>query len=343
MNVFERYLFLWVSLAILAGLLFGNLFYAFFETIAEIKIYEVNLVIAALIWVMIIPMMANVDFNRKTEYKKFINPLVVTLILNWLVKPALMFFFSFLILFIPNLFSESEWREYHAGLILLAAAPCTAMVFVWSSLCKGNKEFTLTQVAVNDIILIIAFVPIVSLLLSISNVSIPIETLILTVVVFVVIPFTIGQCIKTIDFSYWLGTRSKSIYKICNILPQISLLLIIILLFGTQADKIRTMPFLIGALSIPIVLQILTIALIGYLISIKMKIDFSLSAPSCLIAASNFFELAVATAISLFGLQSKAALATVVGVLVEVPIMLLIVYLLNYSRSFYENKILQKP
>jgi arsenite transporter len=339
MSVFERYLTVWVFLGIVAGIALGQLLPDVFHAIGRMDIANVNLPVGVLIWVMIIPMLMKVDFGALHEVRRQIRGIGVTLVVNWLVKPFSMALLAWL--FIRHLFAPllpaAQIDSYIAGLILLAAAPCTAMVFVWSRLTNGDPLFTLSQVALNDTIMVFAFAPIVGLLLGISSISVPWATLLTSVVLYIVIPVIIAQLIR-----FALMRNGRAIFEIvmARIGPcsTTALLATLVLLFAFQGKAILDQPLVIGLLAVPILIQVLFNSTLAYWLNRKLGERHDIACPSALIGASNFFELAVATAISLFGFESGAALATVVGVLIEVPVMLLVVRTVNATRGWYEAK-----
>jgi ACR3 family arsenite transporter len=344
MTVFERYLSVWVALCIVAGIALGHFFTVPFQIIGGMGIAKVNLPVAGLIWLMIIPMLLKIDFGALHHVKEHWRGVGVTLFVNWAVKPFSMAALAWL--FVYGLFSNwlpaAQLDSYVAGLIILAAAPCTAMVFVWSNLSSGEPHFTLTQVALNDTIMIFAFAPIVGLLLGISAISVPWDTLFLSVVLYIVLP---------VAFAQWWRKRllrrggEDALANVLNHLQPVSiiaLLATLVLLFGFQGEQILAQPLVIALLAVPILIQVYFNSGLAYLLNRKFKVAHCVAAPSALIGASNFFELAVAAAISLFGFQSGAALATVVGVLVEVPVMLSVVKIVNVTRNWYERE-LEKP
>lgn len=338
MRIFERYLTLWVAICIVIGIVAGQIFPSLFQTIGRIEIAQINLPVGLLIWVMIIPMLVKVDFNALHEVKQHMRGISITLIINWLVKPFSMAFLAWL--FIRNLFAPmlpaEQIDSYIAGLILLAAAPCTAMVFVWSRLSKGDPLFTLSQVALNDTIMLFAFAPIVALLLGISAIVIPWATLISSVVLYILMPLLIAQLWRRRLLQK--GQQAfDSAMKAIDPWSMSALLLTLVLLFAFQGEAILQQPLIIALLAVPILIQVLFNSSLAYWLNKKAGEKHSIACPSALIGASNFFELAVATAISLFGFHSGAALATVVGVLIEVPAMLLVVHIVNRSRNWYEN------
>ncbi|MEM8844289.1 MAG: ACR3 family arsenite efflux transporter [Pseudomonadota bacterium] len=341
MSIFERYLTIWVAICMIAGMLLGNYSPDTFQTIASVEIAKVNIPVAIFVWMMIIPMLMKIDFKSLHQVKQHWKGIGVTLFVNWGVKPfsmALLGWIFIAILFRPYL-PEDQIMSYMAGLIILAAAPCTAMVFVWSHLSNGDPHFTLSQVALNDTIMIFAFAPLVGLLLGISAITIPWDTLILSVVLYILIPICIAQWLR----HYLINNKGDEGFRhVLNIMSPIAitaLLAIIILLFGFQGKQIMDQPLVIALLAVPIIIQVYLTAGIGYGLSRYLKVDHCVAAPATLIGASNFFELAVATAISLFGIHSGAALATVVGVLIEVPVMLTLVAIVNRSKPWYEKNL----
>jgi len=338
MNIFERYLTLWVGLCIVAGITLGQLFPGFFQAIGNIELAKINLPVGLLIWVMIIPMLVKVDFGALHEVKQHARGIGVTLLVNWLVKPFTMAFLGWL--FIRNIFAPmlppDQIDSYIAGLILLAAAPCTAMVFVWSRLTNGDPLFTLSQVALNDTIMIFAFAPIVALLLGISAITVPWATLMTSVILYIVTPVILAQIWRKALLRKGQATFDAAMDKI-GPWSISALLLTLILLFAFQGEAILQQPLVIALLAVPILIQVLFNAGLAYWLNKKVGEKHNIACPSALIGASNFFELAVAAAISLFGFHSGAALATVVGVLIEVPVMLLVVRVVNKSRFWYEN------
>lgn len=338
MSRFERYLSIWVGLCILAGISLGQAFPGLFRAIGAMEFAQINLPVGVLIWIMIIPMLIRVDFKAISELRQHIRGVGVTLFVNWLIKPFSMAMLGWLFieqLFAPLLPAE-QIESYIAGLILLAAAPCTAMVFVWSRLTNGNPLFTLSQVAVNDMIMIFAFGPIVAILLGLSSISVPWETLMTSVVLYIVIPVLIAQLLR----KHLIARGESSLERIMQQMGPwsiIALLLTLILLFGFQGEAILRQPMIIALLAVPILIQVILNAGLAYWLNRKLGEKHEIACPSALIGASNFFELAVATAIGLFGFESGAALATVVGVLVEVPIMLLVVKVVNGSKRWYQS------
>ncbi|MDP1658499.1 MAG: ACR3 family arsenite efflux transporter, partial [Methylotenera sp.] len=334
---FEKNLTWWVLGCIAVGIALGKVFPGVFQTIGSLKIAEVNLPVAVLIWLMIIPMLLKVDFGAMKVVLAHSKGIGVTLFINWVVKPFSMALLAWI--FIRHLFADmlpvEQLDSYVAGLILLAAAPCTAMVFVWSNLCGGDAKFTLSQVAINDAIMLFAFAPIVALLLGLSSIVVPWNTLFLSVLLFIIVPVIISQGLR-----YVLLKKSQSaleaILKHLHPISLTALLATLVLLFGFQGQQILDQPIIIGLLAVPIIIQTYFNSMLAYWLNKKFKVAHCVAGPSALIGASNFFELAVATAIALFGFNSGAALATVVGVLIEVPVMLSVVAIVNRSRSWYE-------
>jgi len=337
MSLFERYLTVWVFLCIVAGIALGRLFPGLFQMLGRLELARVNLPVGALIWVMIIPMLMKVDFGALHEVRQHVRGIGVTLVVNWLVKPFSMALFAWL--FIRGVFAPllpaAQIDSYVAGLILLAAAPCTAMVFVWSRLSNGDPLFTLSQVALNDTIMIFAFAPIVALLLGISSISVPWSTLLTSVVLYIVIPVVIAQAIRQALLQKGRATFDAAMARI-GPWSVTALLATLILLFAFQGEAILKQPLVIAVLAVPILIQVLFNSALAYWLNRKLGEQHAVACPSALIGASNFFELAVAAAISLFGFESGAALATVVGVLIEVPVMLLVVKAVNATRDWYE-------
>jgi ACR3 family arsenite transporter len=340
MNVFERYLTVWVFLCIVAGVALGQLLPATFPAIGHMEFAKVNLPVGLLIWVMIIPMLMKVDFGALHEVRQHTRGIGVTLAVNWLVKPFSMAFLGWL--FIRHLFAPllpaSQIDSYIAGLILLAAAPCTAMVFVWSRLTNGDPLFTLSQVALNDTIMVFAFAPIVGLLLGMASITVPWETLFTSVVLYIVIPVLIAQLIRRSLLRRGQAAFDRALSKI-GPWSITALLATLVLLFAFQGEAILEQPLVIVLLAVPILIQVLFNATLAYWLNRRLGEKHAVACPSALIGASNFFELAVAAAISLFGFESGAALATVVGVLIEVPVMLLVVRVVNSTRGWYETGI----
>lgn len=337
-NFFERYLTVWVFLCIVVGILLGHWFTGPFQLLGKLEVSQVNLPVALLIWLMIIPMLLKIDFAALHHVKEHWRGVGVTLFVNWLVKPFSMAFLAWL--FIRGLFSDwlpaDQIDSYIAGLIILAAAPCTAMVFVWSNLSDGEPHFTLTQVALNDSIMIFAFAPIVGLLLGLSAISVPWDTLFLSVIIYIVIPVLIAQVLRQLLIKKGGDEALQNTLKILGPISLISLLVTLVLLFGFQGEQIISQPMVILLLAIPILIQVYLNSGLAYMLNRKLGVAHCVAGPSALIGASNFFELAVATAIVLFGFESGAALATVVGVLIEVPVMLSVVKIVNQSKQWYE-------
>lgn len=336
---FERYLTLWVFICIVVGIALGHWFPAPFQSLARIEVAQVNLPVAILIWLMIIPMLLKIDFRALSRVKEHWRGVGVTLLINWAVKPFSMAFLAWL--FIRGVFSDwlpaDQIDSYIAGLILLAAAPCTAMVFVWSNLSDGEPHFTLTQVALNDFIMIFAFAPIVGLLLGLSAITVPWDTLFLSVILYIVIPVIISQILRYLLLKKGGDTALENTLNVLGPISLISLLTTLVLLFGFQGDQIISQPMIIALLAVPILIQVYFNSGLAYLLNRKMGEAHCVAGPSALIGASNFFELAVATAIVLFGFESGAALATVVGVLIEVPVMLSVVKIVNNTKGWYES------
>jgi ACR3 family arsenite transporter len=335
MSTFERYLTVWVFLCIIIGIAFGHMMPSVFHAIGTAEIAKVNIPIAVLIWLMVIPMLLKIDFGSLSKVGRYWRGIGVTLFINWAVKPFSMALLGWLFigwLFRPYLPAE-QIDSYIAGLIILAAAPCTAMVFVWSNLTKGEPHFTLSQVALNDAIMIIAFAPIVGLLLGLSAITVPWNTLIISVALYILIPVLIAQIVRrTLN-----AAALESLLVKLQPLSLFALLVTLILLFGFQGEQIIAQPTIIALLAVPILIQVYFNSGLAYLLNRMSGEQHCVAGPSALIGASNFFELAVAAAISLFGFKSGAALATVVGVLIEVPVMLSVVWIVNRSKSWYES------
>ena len=336
MGIFEKYLTIWIASSILIGWLLGLVIPTLFTTISELTIFNTNVIIAILIWLMIYPMMCQVEVTGLT--KVFVKPkgLILTLIINWAIKPFSMALLAWLFLKIifGSILEPSLANEYIAGMILLGVAPCTAMVFIWSSLTKGDPNYTLVQVSINDLILIVAFAPIAGLLLEISNVKVPWNILIGSVVLYILIPLVAG----VITRKMLITTDKHKLTQLIHIAKPISiigLLLTVIILFGLQSDTISSQLRDIVLISIPLTIQTLSIFMLGYIIAYLIKLPHAIAGPACLIGTSNFFELAVAVAITLFGINSGAALATVVGVLIEVPVMLILVWVVNHTKRWF--------
>ncbi|NGZ25868.1 MAG: ACR3 family arsenite efflux transporter [Magnetococcales bacterium] len=341
MGMFERWLTLWVGLCILVGIALGHLAPAPFQAVGAMEFAHVNLPVAFLIWLMIIPMLLKIDFRALHQVKEHWRGIGVTLFINWGVKPFSMAALGWL--FIGHLFTgwlpANQIDSYIAGLIILAAAPCTAMVFVWSHLSDGEANFTLSQVALNDLIMIVAFAPIVGGLLGLSAITVPWQTLLLSVGLFIVIPVIISQVWRGQLLAHGGQTALDSLLKTLQPLSLTALLATLVLLFGFQGEQILQQPFVILLLAVPILIQVYFNAGLAYWLNRQLGEAHCVAAPSALIGASNFFELAVATAIGLFGFESGAALATVVGVLVEVPVMLSVVRITQITRPWYDKEI----
>ena len=337
MSVFERYLSVWVLLCIVAGIALGQFAPSVFHAIGRMEIAQVNLPVGLLIWVMIIPMLLKVDFGALGQVKQHWRGIGVTLFVNWAVKPFSMALLAWI--FIRQVFAQwlpsDQLDSYVAGLILLAAAPCTAMVFVWSRLTGGDPVFTLSQVALNDTIMVFAFAPIVGLLLGLSSITVPWDTLLVSVGLYIVIPVILAQLWRRALLSKGQAAFDRALERI-GPLSIAALLLTLVLLFAFQGEAIIRQPLVIAMLAVPILIQVFFNSGLAYWLNRRLGEQHNIACPSALIGASNFFELAVAAAISLFGFQSGAALATVVGVLIEVPVMLLVVRVVNRSRGWYE-------
>ena len=338
MSVFERYLTVWVLLCIVVGIALGQFFPSVFQAVGRMEIAKVNLPVGLLIWVMVIPMLVKVDFSALGEVRQHARGIGVTLVVNWLVKPFSMALLGWLFIrhwFAPYLPAD-QLDSYIAGLILLAAAPCTAMVFVWSRLTGGDPLFTLSQVALNDSIMVVAFAPLVAFLLGISAITVPWDTLLTSVVLYIVIPVVLAQWLRRL-----LLAKGQAVFDavMARMGPWsiAALLATLVLLFAFQGQAILQQPLVIALLAVPILIQVFFNAGLAYWLNRAVGEKHSIACPSALIGASNFFELAVAAAISLFGFHSGAALATVVGVLIEVPVMLLVVHIVNRSKGWYER------
>ena len=338
LGFFERYLTLWVFLCIVAGTVLGLVVPEAAQAIGALEVAQVNLPVGLLIWVMIIPMLMKIDFAALHEVRQQKAGMGVTLLINWAIKPFSMALIGWL--FIKVLFADwlpaGELDSYMAGLILLGAAPCTAMVFVWSNLCNGNANFTLTQVALNDLVMVFAFAPIVALLLGVSSIPVPWDTLLLSVLMYIVIPLAIAQFLRAQLLKGGAEAFQAALAKISPF-SILALLATLVLLFSFQGEAIVEQPLVIGLLAVPILLQTLFIAALGYWLCRRLRVRHEVAGPATMIGASNFFELAVAVAIVLYGFDSGAALATVVGVLIEVPVMLWLVRMVNLSRAWYER------
>lgn len=341
LGFFERYLTLWVGICIIVGVMIGRFIPQFPEALSKFEYAQVSIPVAILIWLMIYPMMIQIDFSSIKNVEKKPKGLFITLVVNWIIKPFTMYFFAWLFLKVlfAGIIPENLGTEYVAGAVLLGAAPCTAMVFVWSYLTDGDPIYTLVQVAVNDLIILFAFAPIVMFLLKVSNVVVPIDTIILSVVLFVLIPLIFGYITRTkLIKSKGLDWLENVFIKKLGNITIVGLLLTLIIIFSFQGNVILSNPLHIVLIAIPLIIQTFFIFFVGYLWSRKWKINRNVAAPSALIGASNFFELAVAVAISLFGLKSGAAVATVVGVLVEVPVMLALVKIVNKTKDWFPKE-----
>jgi ACR3 family arsenite transporter len=340
MNVFERYLTLWVALCIVAGVALGQIFPGPVQLIGRLELARVNLPVGALIWVMVIPMLLRVDFAALGQVRSHARGIAVTLFVNWLVKPFSMALLGWI--FIRHVFAPllpaDQIDSYFAGLILLAAAPCTAMVFVWSRLTNGDPYFTLTQVALNDAIMVFAFAPIVAFLLGVASITVPWDTLLTSVVLYIVVPVIVAQVMRAGVLRRGGQVALDAQLKRVQPWSVAALLATLVLLFAFQGEQILSQPLIIALLAVPILLQVFFNSALAYGLNRALGEKHSVACPSALIGASNFFELAVAAAISLFGFRSGAALATVVGVLIEVPVMLLVVKVANSSKGWYEQR-----
>ncbi|MBP7902535.1 MAG: ACR3 family arsenite efflux transporter [Spirochaetes bacterium] len=342
-SFFEKYLSVWVGLCIALGILTGKYFPAIPKTLGQMEYSHVSIPVAVLIWLMIYPMMLKVDFSSVIKSVKQPKGLAVTIITNWLIKPFTMYAIAYLFfnVIFKSLIPVDLSQSYIAGAVLLGAAPCTAMVFVWSHLTKGNPSYTLVQVAINDLIILFAFTPIVAFLLGISGITVPYKTLILSVILFVVIPLSLGVITRVMIVKY-RGTDyyNKFVSKFSNVTIA-GLLLTLIIIFSFQGNVILSNPLHIALIAVPLIIQTFLIFFIAYGWARIWKLDHSIAAPAGMIGASNFFELAVAVAVSLFGISSGAALATVVGVLVEVPVMLTLVKIANNTRHWFNREVLE--
>ena len=338
LGVFERWLTLWVVLCIVAGIALGQFVPAPFRVLAKLEIAQVNVPVGLLIWLMIVPMLVRIDFGSLHRVAVHGRGIGVTLFVNWAVKPFSMALLAWI--FVRHVFAPwlpaDQQDSYIAGLILLAAAPCTAMVFVWSQLCRGDPYFTLSQVALNDVIMVVAFGPLVALLLGVAAITVPWDTLLVSVVLYIVVPLALAQAWRRVLLRMGTGALERMLARLAP-LSVSALLSTLVLLFAFQGGQILAQPLVIAMLAVPIVIQVYFNAGAAYLLNRRLGVAHCAAAPSALIGASNFFELAVAAAISLFGLESGAALATVVGVLVEVPVMLSVVAIVNRSRGWYER------
>ena len=336
-GLFERYLTVWVALCIVVGITLGQLMPTLVQAVTTFEVAKVNLPVGVLIWVMIVPMLLKVDFGALGQVKSHVKGIGVTLFINWAVKPFSMALLGWIFVrqvFAPWLAAD-QLDSYVAGLILLAAAPCTAMVFVWSQLCKGDPLFTLSQVALNDAIMVVAFAPIVALLLGLSSITVPWDTLLTSVGLYIIVPVVLSQWWRRALLSQGVE-HFRAVTSRLGPFSMGALLLTLVLLFAFQGEAILKQPLVIAMLAVPILLQVVFNSALAYLLNRKLGVAHCVAGPSALIGASNFFELAVATAIALFGFQSGAALATVVGVLIEVPVMLAVVAIVYRSRAWYE-------
>ncbi len=341
MNFFERYLTLWVFLCIVAGIGLGHVFPGVFHVLGEMELAHINIPVAVLVWLMIIPMLLKIDLKALKGVHQHWRGVAVTLFVNWAIKPFSMALLGWLFVGVVfrDLLPAEQISSYIAGLIILAAAPCTAMVFVWSHLMRGEPHFTLSQVALNDVIMVFAFAPIVALLLGLSSISVPWDTLLLSVVFYIVVPLLVAALWRAHVLRQAQGyARLARLIKRLGSVSLLALLAILILLFGFQGQQIIAQPLIILLLSVPILIQVFFTATAAYLLNRAVRSPHCVAGPSALIGASNFFELAVATAIVLFGFESGAALATVVGVLIEVPVMLAAVRVINATRQWYERR-----
>lgn len=339
MGLFERYLSVWVGISICAGVGLGLIAPDIFALVATFEYAHVNLVIAVLIWLMIYPMMLQIDFTSIKDVGKKPKGLLLTLVVNWLIKPFTMAALGWLFFkgFFADWVDPQSANEYIAGMILLGVAPCTAMVFVWSQLTKGDPNYTLVQVSINDVIMIFAFAPITAFLLGVTDIQVPWETLLISVVLYVLLPLIAGMVTRAALNSRSSSERIDTLVAKLKPLSIIGLLVTVVLLFGFQANTIIDKPQIIVLIAIPLVIQTYGIFALAYFFAKRLKLPHNVAAPACMIGTSNFFELAVAVAISLFGLHSGAALATVVGVLVEVPVMLSLVWFANRTRHWFAD------
>ncbi len=340
MGLFERHLTLWVALCIIVGTLLGHFLPGAFASLAAAEVAKVNLPVAVLIWLMIIPMLLRVDFGAMRQLGQHWKGIGVTLFINWAVKPFSMALLGWL--FLRQVFADwlpaGQIDSYIAGLILLAAAPCTAMVFVWSNLCRGDANFTLSQVALNDAIMVVAYAPVVALLLGLSAITVPWDTLLLSVGLYIVVPVLVAALLRRWILSRHGQPGLQAALRRLGPLSLSALLLTLVLLFGFQGQQIVQQPLVIAVIAVPILIQVYFTSGLAYLLNRRLGVAHCVAGPSALIGASNFFELAVATAVGLFGVHSGAALATVVGVLIEVPVMLSVVKIVNRSRDWYEAR-----
>ncbi|MFT5840218.1 MAG: ACR3 family arsenite transporter [Flavobacteriales bacterium] len=345
MGLFERYLSVWVGISILVGVTLGSVIPDFFSLVASLKYAHVNIVVAVLIWLMVYPMMIQIDFSSIKDVGKKPKGLALTLVINWLIKPFTMAALGWLFFkgFFADWVDPQSANEYIAGMILLGVAPCTAMVFVWSQMTKGDANYTLVQVSINDIIMIFAFAPLTALLLGVSDIQVPWNTLLISVLLYVLLPLVAGVLTRTFLDKRAGELKENKQHKnvdsfVATLKPWsiVGLLATVVLLFGFQAQTILAEPQTIVLIAIPLIIQTYGIFAIAYFFAIRLKLPHNIAAPASMIGTSNFFELAVAVAISLFGLHSGAALATVVGVLVEVPVMLSLVYFVNRTRHWFD-------
>jgi len=338
MGLFARYLTLWVALCIGAGILLGHALPSLFQVLARVEVQQINLPVAVLVWLMIVPMLLKVDFAQLASVRQQVKGIGITLLVNWAIKPFSMALLGWL--FVRHLFAQwlpaDQHDAYIAGLILLAAAPCTAMVFVWSRLCDGEPNFTLAQVALNDTIMVVAFAPIVALLLGVASIAVPWGTLLLSVLLYIIVPVILAQLWRAgLLHAGGSAALDRTLHRL-DPWSTGALLATLVLLFGFQGEAIVAQPLVIAMLAVPIIIQVYFNAAVAYGLSRWAKVPHCIAGPSALIGASNFFELAVATAISLFGLRSGAALATVVGVLVEVPVMLSVVHMVRRTSAWFQ-------
>ena len=348
MGLFERYLSVWVGISIIVGVILGSVIPEFFALVASLEYAHVNIVVAVLIWLMVYPMMIQIDFSSIKDVGKKPKGLALTLVINWLIKPFTMAALGWLFFkgFFADWVDPQSANEYIAGMILLGVAPCTAMVFVWSQMTKGDANYTLVQVSINDIIMIFAFAPLTALLLGVSDIQVPWNTLVISVLLYVLLPLVAGALTRSLLDKkveavgvHEAPKKHKSIDSfVAKLKPWsiIGLLATVVLLFGFQAQTILAEPQTIFLIAIPLIIQTYGIFAIAYFFALRLKLPHNIAAPASMIGTSNFFELAVAVAISLFGLHSGAALATVVGVLVEVPVMLSLVYFVNRTRHWFD-------
>jgi len=345
MGLFERYLSVWVGISIIVGVILGSVIPEFFALVASLEYAHVNIVVAVLIWLMVYPMMIQIDFSSIKDVGKKPKGLALTLVINWLIKPFTMAALGWLFFkgFFANWVDPQSANEYIAGMILLGVAPCTAMVFVWSQMTKGDANYTLVQVSINDIIMIFAFAPLTALLLGVSDIQVPWNTLVISVLLYVLLPLVAGALTRSLlDKKAGENEASKAHENVDDFVTKlkpwsiVGLLATVVLLFGFQAQTILAKPQTIFLIAIPLIIQTYGIFAIAYFFAKRLKLPHNIAAPASMIGTSNFFELAVAVAISLFGLHSGAALATVVGVLVEVPVMLSLVYFANRTRHWFD-------